>query len=393
MSTSLAGRRIVVLGGTGFIGSHLVERLVAEGANVLAVARSFDRLSQLATVRGDCAIALCDLTDGDHVKRTFRMFRPEIVYHLAAHPDGPESFEQFAACLQVNGLGIVNALQAAAACGAELFVYGDSTKVYGNGPVPFRASQPSSPLCSYAVVKTAAWHFCRLAASFCSIQIAAIRPTFVYGPRQNRNIVTHVRECVASGRPVRLQGGAQTRDPLYVSDAVAAFAAVPQHPSSWGQPIPIGGGSEMTVTSLCESVLAAIGGRVPIVEDAEAARPTEVWRSSSDNGDARRLLDWAPRINLSEGLQKTVASWSEAWPGVSTWFSGEPSSTPVHVDPQFLYEIAPDVRFAVLDRRQSVGDRRDTRRGGRRRNDLDAVAEPAFAGVVGGAPLESDTLS
>ena len=392
MPTPLAGRRVIVLGGTGFIGSHLVERLVAEGANVLAVARSFSRLQHLAAVRGDCAIALCDLTDRDDAVRTFRMFRPEIVYHLAAHPDGPEGFDQFAACLQVNGLGLVNALQAAASSGAELFVYGDSTKVYGNGQVPFRASQPSSPLCSYAVIKTAAWHLCRLAESFCSIHIAAIRPTFVYGPRQNRNIVTHVRECVASGRPIRLQGGAQTRDPLYVSDAVAAFAAVPQHPSSWGQPIPIGGGREMTVTSLCESVLAALGVRAPIVEDAEAARPTEVWRSSSDNGDARRLLDWEPRVNLSEGLQKTVASWTESWPGVSTWFSANRSSMPVHFDPQFLYEVAPDVRFAVLDRRRPIADRRDTRRGGRRRDDLEPIAEPAFAGAADRRG-ESDTLS
>lgn len=372
MPTPLAGRRIAVVGGTGFIGSHLVERLVREGADVLAVGRTARHLERLAAVRGECAVALCDLGDPAEVQRTFRTFRPEIVYHLAAHPDGPESFEQFAACLTVNGVGLINALQAATACGAELFVYGDSTKVYGSRAVPYRAAHEPAPLCSYAIVKAAGWQLCQLAAAFAPLNIASVRPTFVYGPRQSRNLVTHVQDCVAAGRPVRLQGGTQTRDPLFVEDAVAAFAAVPQHPASWGHAIPVGGGCEMSVTSLCEAVLTALGARLPIVADADAARPTEVWRSSADNADAQRLLDWQPRVSLSEGLARTVSSWADPAAARPTWFAAPAPQTPAPVASRFIYEIAPNVRFAVLDRRRP-GSRRTMSRGGRRVRDIAAT--------------------
>ena len=126
MTATLAGRRIAVIGGTGFIGSHLVERLVAEGADVLAIARSASRVEHLASVRGGCAVAFADICDGAQVLHTLKIFRPEILYHLAAHPDASESFAHMADCVRINGLGLVNALQAAEACGVELFVYGDS---------------------------------------------------------------------------------------------------------------------------------------------------------------------------------------------------------------------------------------------------------------------------
>jgi nucleoside-diphosphate-sugar epimerase len=385
MSVALPGRRIAVLGGTGFIGSHLVERLVAEGAEVLATGRNLANLDRLARVRADCSVALCDLRDAEDVTRTFAMFRPEIVYHLAAHPDGPETFDQFASCIAVNGSGLVNALRASAACGAELFVYGDSTKVYGNGQVPFRASQEAAPLCSYAVVKAAGWQLCQLAAGCSSLQVASLRPTFVYGPRQSRNIVTHVRDCVAAGRPVRLQGGRQTRDPLYVEDAVAAFAAVPLHRRAWGHAIPIGGGHEMSVTSLCDTVLSALGARNPILEDGEPPRSTEVWRSSSDNADAYRLLDWTPRVPLQLGLARTFASWPQAGDPASaaSWF-GEPRPRPrAACEDTFFYEMAPHVDFAVMERRRSGRiDRRVLARGGRRSSDHPVPPDPALMALT-----------
>jgi UDP-glucose 4-epimerase len=329
-------------------------------------------------------VALCDLADGAEVQRTFRTFQPAIVYHMAAHPDGPESFDQFAACLTVNGIGLVNTLQAAVACRAELFVYGDSTKVYGGRAVPYRASHEPAPLCSYAIVKAAGWRLCQLAAAFAPLQIASIRPTFVYGPRQTRNLVTHVQECVAAARPVRLQGGTQTRDPLFVDDAVAACAAVPQHPESWGHAIPIGGGCEMTVISLCEAVLTALGTRLPIVADPAAARATEVWRSSADNADAQRLLDWQPRVSLSAGLARTVASWADPAAATPTWFAATGRGKPVPMASQFLYEVAPNLEFAVIERRRGGPPRRSAERGGRRLRDRTGAAVavpplPAFS--------------
>jgi UDP-glucose 4-epimerase len=359
----LAGRRAAVIGGTGFLGSHLVERLVAEGADVLAVARTPTRIRRLSAVRADCTVALADVCHAPSIAGALRRFRPDVVFHLAAHADGAESFGHFAECVRVNGLGLVNALQAAAEGGAELFVYGDSAKDYGNASVPYRAMQPAQPICSYAIVKSAGWQLCQLAASFTPLKTVALRPTFVYGPRQNRNVISHVRECVSAGRPVTLMGGTQTRDPLYVDDAVDAFVAAAQKPRAWGQAIPIGGGQELTVVSLCEAVLAALGAAGQIVAGAEESRLTEIWRSNSDNVDAYNLLEWQPRVTLSEGLARTVSGWA-----------CDDASTPsVTVRPRrgcYLSAVAPGVVFRMLDRRE-IADRRAVPRGGRRAGDVE----------------------
>jgi nucleoside-diphosphate-sugar epimerase len=379
---TLAGRRLAVVGGSGFIGSHLVERLVGEGADVVAVTRSAERLSHLSAVRGSCVIALADICDFESVRRVFRRVQPQIVYHLASHPDADESFTQIVEGLRVNGLGLVNTLNAAAAAGAELFVYGDSAKDYGNGPVPYRAMHRTDPVCSYAVVKSAGWQLCRLVSSFTALQTVALRPTFVYGPRQNRNVISYVHDCVTNRRPVRLMGGTQTRDPLYIDDAVSAFVAAATERAAWGHAIPIGGGQELTVTSLCEAVIATLGASVPVVAGAEQPRLTEIWRSSSDNVDAARLLHWEPRVTLSEGLVRTVSNWVRGGIAAAT-------ELPVPVTPRpgcFLHASTAGVTFRLLNRR-SGDERRIPARGGRRASDALAPTMHA-ASVLTGASGE-----
>jgi len=306
MTTLLTGRRVAVIGATGFIGSHLVERLVADGAEVLAIARTRDRLDHLSAVRHACAVALCDITAGAHVRRLLHMFRPDTVFHLAAHPDAAESFAHMSTCLQVNTLGVVNVLDAAAESGARLLVFGDSCKVYGNSGVPYGVATPARPICSYAVAKAAAWQLCLVAAASSPLRVVGLRPTFVYGPRQTWNLITYIQSCVAAGRPVSLQGGSQTRDPLYVADAVDAFVAAASRPEAHGQAIPIGGGMEISVADLSDRVLATLGSSLRPVIGGDAPRPTEIWRSVSDNHDALALLRWRPRVTLADGLRRTL---------------------------------------------------------------------------------------
>jgi UDP-glucose 4-epimerase len=372
---ALSGRRVAVIGGTGFIGSHLTERLVKEGADVLAVARSASRLSHLAAVRGDCLVAVADMLDGDATIRILRRFKPEVVFHLAAHPDGTESFAHIAECVRVNGLGLVHTLQAAVAAGADLFVYGGSAKDYGNADVPFRAAQRPTPVCSYAIVKSAGWDLCQLVSRFSTMRTVALRPSFVYGPRQNRNVITYVFECAATGRPVRLMGGNQTRDPIYIDDAVSAFVAAATASAAWGHAIPIGGGAEITVQAICEAALQAVGSTVPIVTGAEEPRLTEVWRSTSDISDAERLLGWRPLVSIAHGLARTAAA--------STTRIHKSALLEVPIRPRpdaYLSAMPGGLIYRMLDRREG-GDRRQTFRGGRRAEDRRAVAAVSRLGA------------
>lgn len=305
MTVPLSGRRVAVIGATGFLGSHLTERLVRDGASVLAVARN-RRLGNLAAVASDCRFAPADILDRERLCAALGAFRPQTVFHLAADVDAPESFAHMRASIAGNATGTAHALEAAANAGAETFVYADSCKVYGNGPVPYREAQPDAPLCSYAMGKAAGWRLCQLASAMTGMAVCSLRSTSAYGPRQNPNLITHVCDCARRNVPVRLMGGSQTRDLLYVEDAVGAFVAAAVEPAAWGHAIPIGGGAERSVLEICREIVSALGASIEVIADAQQPRLTEIWRSYCDNAEAKESLGWSPRIALREGLARTL---------------------------------------------------------------------------------------
>jgi UDP-glucose 4-epimerase len=128
----------------------------------------------------------------------------------------------------------------------------------------------------------------------------------VYGPRQNWNLITHVADCARKGVSIRLQGGSQTRDLLYVDDVVRAFVAAAVHKEAWGHAIPLGGGQEITVEALCRKILQVVESDIAVDSHSEKPRATEIWRSHCDNLEAKELLGWTPQIGLTEGLGFTV---------------------------------------------------------------------------------------
>lgn len=300
-TNELAGKRVAVAGATGFIGSHLVERLVRDGADVLGIARSRRRINNLASVEGKYRFEAADITDCEHMSDLFADFRPEIVFHLACHPDGKENFRQVRDSIVVNTLGVATVLEAAREAGSSAFILADSVKVFGNGGAPARLDSVVDPECSYAIAKASAWQLCRLYSHMCGIRVLGIRPTFVYGPRQNWNLISYVEKCIDANEPVRLQGGSQTRDLLYVTDAVEAFIRAALSGAS-GVSIPVGSGKEMTIREICEAALLAAGSNLPVDVAAEPPRLTEIWRSYCDNEDVDRIFGWRPSITLAEGL-------------------------------------------------------------------------------------------
>ncbi|HEY7617800.1 MAG TPA: NAD-dependent epimerase/dehydratase family protein, partial [Terriglobales bacterium] len=170
------GKRVLVTGGSGFLGSHLVEHLVREGATVAALARTEGKLAAI-TPPPDYLFLRCDLTDEEQARRAIEGFAPQILYHFASHPDGRESFEQANAAIRGNLLATLNALEAFRRCGGQLFVYGDSCKVYGDCQVPYRASMPLKPTSSYAISKAAGWQLCELYRRQYGLACVSVRPT------------------------------------------------------------------------------------------------------------------------------------------------------------------------------------------------------------------------
>lgn len=300
-------KKVAVVGGTGFLGSHLVEHLLSTGHQVLAVSRGVRRVNPLPD-HPLLTFEAADICDRASIHAALRTFHPEVVYHLACEPDGGESPDHIHACLDSNTRGTVNTLLATIASDASLFVFADSSKVYGNGPVPFRSTQPEDPICSYAIAKAAGWRLCSLLASRCNVKIVGLRPTFIYGPRQNFNLLTYVEQSARNNQPIKIQGGSQTRDLLYVKDAVLCFAAMMEAPRAWGRSIPIGGGFEINTHDLCREILSVLGSDMEIHGDSKAIRQTEIWRSYCDNAEICEVAPWSPRVSLREGLHLTFFS-------------------------------------------------------------------------------------
>ena len=306
---SLQGKRILVTGASGFIGASLVEKFLAADAMVCAVSRTKGRLSEIAG-QERCEFVSCDLTRETETTRLFEKFAPQIVFHFASHPDGRECYAQARRAIETNLLGTLNTLEGFRLMGdaAELFVYGDTSKVYGDGEVPYRAGMPIKPLSSYAIAKASGWQLCQLYERLYNTPSVAVRPTLIYGPRQSFNLISFVIECVLGGKKeVTLDGGSQTRDPLFIEDALEAFFAVAFHNRTLaGNVINIGGNSECSVSEIAEMIVELMGARTPVVSIEHGVRPTDTRRSYCDNHEAAQLINWRPRTSLLKGLRLTI---------------------------------------------------------------------------------------
>lgn len=301
----LRSMRVLVTGASGFIGSALVHGLVAKGAEVTAVARSLGRLEEHAR---DYRFIFCDLRSLPQTRAAVVQSRPQIVFHLAGQPDGPEEVDRLHTLIEHNICAVGNLLRSIVDLPSVAMVYGDSAKVYGNAPVPHRSDHRLDPLSTYAVSKQAGWALVDVFRRVHGLQAVGLRPTLVYGPSQGYNLFTFLITSILSRQEeILLDGGTQSRDPLYIDDAVNAFLATAEHlPSINGMNLPVGGNREMTVADIARLTVHLLGGRQKVVVRPCSVRPTEMSRSWCDNAEARSLLGWSPQMPLEEGVLRTA---------------------------------------------------------------------------------------
>ncbi|MDQ4125029.1 MAG: GDP-mannose 4,6-dehydratase [Actinomycetota bacterium] len=316
--------RVLVTGAAGFIGSHLVDRLLAEGEEVLAVDNlSSGRLSNLADARrsatGKLTFQRVDVTSnalGELIKRQ----KPEVVFHLAAQVDVRKSVSDPMLDATINVLGTLNVLQSASEVGARKVVFTSSGGCIYGEPAPERLpvteeqvywpeALPESP---YGVSKKIALDYLRYFKAVQDLDYTALALSNVYGPRQEPasevglegQVVAIFSRKMLAGRPCTIYGdGTQTRDFVYVDDVVSAFVAARDRGS--GELVNVGSGTELSVNELYAKLAELTGSRFEPVY--AAARPGELQRIAVDPSKAGRELGWAPQVGLDEGLKQTVA--------------------------------------------------------------------------------------
>jgi NAD dependent epimerase/dehydratase len=315
----LRGQAALVTGAGGFIGSHLVHRLVEEGAFVRAFVRYTSRgdrgwLDVLPSeVRAEVEVVAGDLRDLESVKGA--MAGIDLVFHLGAQIAIPYSHLNPRDFVETNIVGTLNVALAARDEDVQRLVHTSTSEVYGSARVvPITEEHPVEPQSPYAASKLGADKLVDAFRLSYGLPATILRPFNTYGPRQSaRAIVPTIVAQALCGEKVRLGSLEPRRDLTYVSDTVAGFVAAATAPGAVGRTIQLGTGRDVSVLEILELVGEALGRPLTPEHDPSRLRPpaSEVDLLISAPELAREVLGWTPQVGLADGLRRTI-EWIEA---------------------------------------------------------------------------------
>jgi UDP-glucose 4-epimerase len=327
LERSFGGRRVLVTGGAGFVGSALVRRLIDSGARVTV-------LDDLFTGLRDALPTKAEFVEGsvtDEVLVRDLVKRNTVVFHLAARniiASTANPRDDFA----TNIGGTLNVLLAARDANTERVVYTSSASVYGNPrSIPINEDDHLDPLTPYAVSKLAGEHYCVAFYESYGLSVSVVRYSNVYGPYQRPEnpycgVVSKFLIAAYAGQPLSIHGdGGQTRDYTFVEDAVDATLLAATHPRAEGEVFNVGTAVETSVNSLAEAVGRATGH--PVTTNHIDRRDIDNIRRRVVNIEKiRHMLRWSPQVTMDRGLEQTVKWFEET--GLLAGLAHEPKPAP-----------------------------------------------------------------
>ena len=310
---SVSGKRVLVTGAGGFIGSHLAEALVEAGARVTAMVRYASTGSRgwLDTSAHAPAMEFVhgDIADPYFVREAVR--DKHIVFHLAALIGIPYSYLAPQQYVRVNVEGTINVVHAAREFGIERVLQTSTSEVYGTAlRVPIDEDHPKQPQSPYSASKIASDNLAESYYRSFETPVVIVRPFNTFGPRQSMRAVipTMIMQCLTLGS-MKLGNATPTRDMNYVSNTIDGFLRAATAPGIDGEHINLGTGTEFSINEIARKIAVKLGIEPEIELEAERLRPekSEVFRLVADRRKAERLLGWTPGIDLDGGLDRTIA--------------------------------------------------------------------------------------
>jgi NAD dependent epimerase/dehydratase len=308
-----AGKSVLVTGAGGFIGSHLVDRLLELGAQVTAFVRYNSRndaglLELLGERKREIRIVFGDIHDLVAVRHTSQDV--QVIFHLAALIGIPYSYLHPDEVIAVNTIGTLNVLTAARECRATRVIVTSTSEVYGTALyVPIDEKHPKQPQSPYSASKIAADAIALSYYLSFDLPVVVVRPFNTYGPRQSdRAIIPTIISQAVTKDEIVLGDTAPTRDFTFVDDTVEGFLRAGEAEQAIGQEINLGTGEEVSIGELAQRIGALVGRQVAIRQSDERLRPakSEVRRLLSNNCRAKELLGWQPQKTLDAGLLDTI---------------------------------------------------------------------------------------
>lgn len=297
--------KVLVTGGCGFIGSHIVDKLIGEKHDVYVV----DNLVSGHKKNLDPRVQMmdCDI-NSDLMEKVIQDFQPEAIIHQAAQVSVAHSINDMLYDENVNIRGTVNLIDLAKKYGIKKMVFASSAAVYGN-PVslPVDLTHPTNPLSPYGVSKLSVEYYLKMASQTFGLDYTILRYANVYGPRQDAHgeggVIAIFSDCLANGKAPTIFGdGEQTRDFVYVEDV--ADANVRALTMGHNQTLNVSSGEEITVNKLFETMQEAAGTSLEVNYKEE--RSGDIRKSVLCNKVTQEQLNWNPETSLLEGLQNTL---------------------------------------------------------------------------------------
>lgn len=308
---------VLVTGATGFLGSHLVRRLLAQDCVVHVMARPGNDFRRLRDCRDSLVQWTGDVTDFASVLQACRGARPETIFHLA----GDTSLRAFTGdwgsverAARVGIGGLLNLLRAAteAAPGLRSIVRTGGLEEYGAGPSPFVESQREAPCSPYSFAQVAGAHLSQMMQPHLPFAVVTLRPTLIYGPDQSSDfLIPSLIRALLRGRRFTLTEGRQRRDLLHVDDFIAAARsaslAAAEHDDLRGAILNVASGEGHAIRDIAQRIAGMLDATIQLDIGGAPERATEVFDLVGDATLARNALGWRPQVPLDEGLAQTIA--------------------------------------------------------------------------------------
>jgi UDP-glucose 4-epimerase len=308
-------QKILVTGGAGFIGSHLVCRLLEDKREVRVLDNfATGKKQNLSPVEKDIELVEGDLRDLAVCQRACQQV--DTVFHLGALGSVPRSIDDPGTSNAVNVVGTLNLLVAAREAGVRRFVFSSSSSVYGDTPtLPKHEAMRPSPRSPYAVTKLAGEEYCRAFHLTYGLETVALRYFNVFGPRQDPNsayaaAIPRFLKAISSGeRPVIFGDGQQSRDFTYVDNVVEANLLAASALGAAGQVLNVACGQQLTIEQVVFGIASLLN--VPCEPNYQPVRAGDVQHSRADIAQAQTLLGYQPGVLFDEGLKRTVAAYKQ----------------------------------------------------------------------------------